>query len=125
MELKNIMIVDDSRTSRLIIKRCFEIAGYHDTRYIEAEDGLDALTVLNDNPVDMIVSDLNMPKIDGISLVKKLKQNEKTAPIHILIISSMDNEILINELKSLGIFGFINKPISPAKILEVLGERNG
>lgn len=123
MEYKKILLVDDSATSRMIIKRCFKIAGFQDSDYFEAEDGLDALTFFEENnSVDLIVTDLNMPKMDGNNLIKKLKINNKTSNIPVVIISSMGEELIEKELHDIGIKGIIKKPINPAKIMEVLGE---
>lgn len=122
MKYNKILLVDDSATSRMIIKRCLIIAGYRDSEYFEVEDGLEALTFFEEeNTVDLIVTDLNMPRMDGNNLIKKLKVNNKTRKIPILIISSMGNEIFPEELKALGIKGIIQKPISPAKIVDILG----
>ena len=122
MKYNKILLVDDSATSRMIIKRCLIIAGYRDSEYFEVEDGLEALTFFEEeNTADLIVTDLNMPRMDGNNLIKKLKVNNKTKKIPILIISSMGNEIFPEELKSMGIKGIIQKPISPAKIVDILG----
>ena len=71
MEYKKILIIDDSATSRMIIRRCFEIAEFHNSRYYEAEDGLRAVSFLQENIVDLILSDLKMPKMDGNTFIKK------------------------------------------------------
>ena len=122
MKYNKILLVDDSATSRMIIKRCLIIAGYRDSQYYEVEDGLEALTFFEEeNTVDLIVTDLNMPRMDGNNLIKKLNVNNKTKKIPILIISSMGDEVFPQELKSMGVKGVIQKPISPAKIIEILG----
>lgn len=122
---EKILIVDDSATSRMIIKRCFEIAGYKNSKYFEAEDGLEALTFLEGNQADLIVTDLNMPKMDGQNLIKKLKIKVNSSSIPVVVISSVANEAISNDLIKLGIKGIINKPISPEKINNILGEANG
>jgi CheY-like chemotaxis protein len=122
MKYNRILLVDDSATSRMIIKRCLKIAGYRESEYFEVEDGLEALTFFEeDNTADLIVTDLNMPRMDGNNLIKKLKVNKKTKKIPILIISSMGDDIFEDELKILGVKGVIQKPISPAKIIDILG----
>ena len=123
MLYKKILLVDDSATSRMIIKRCFTIAGFQDSDFFEAEDGLDALTFFEENnTVDLIVTDLNMPKMDGNNLIKKLRINEETKNIPIVIISSMGDEFNEKQLNELNIVGIIKKPISPSKIIEIIGE---
>lgn len=123
MLYKRILLVDDSATSRMIIKRCFTIAGFQDSEFFEAEDGLDALTFFEEaHSVDLVVTDLNMPKMDGNNLIKKLRINEGTKSIPIIIISSMGDEFDEKQLKKFNIVGIIKKPISPSKIIDILGE---
>lgn len=123
MNYNKILVVDDSATSRMIIIRCFKIAGFTESSFFEAENGLDALTFFeNKNSVDLIVTDINMPKMDGHNLIKKLKIDEETKMIPIVIISSMEEEASVGELNKMGIKGVIKKPISPVKIRETLGE---
>ena len=64
MDVKEILIVDDSATSRMIIKRCIDIAGFHDITYHEAEDGVKAMSFLDNNHVDLVLTDLKMPKME-------------------------------------------------------------
>ena len=122
MSYNNILIVDDSETSRMIIKRCFEMAGYQESTYYQAEDGLKALLHLQKINVDLVVTDLKMPKMDGHTFIRKLKVDEKTKRVPILVISSMGNEAIERELKNEGVMAIIRKPLSPAKVIEALGE---
>jgi two-component system, chemotaxis family, chemotaxis protein CheY len=125
MDFNNVLIVDDSATSRMIIKRCFDIAGYHDIQYHEAEDGLKAISFLEDNKVDLVLTDLKMPKMDGNTFVKKLRTKESTKDLPVIVISSMGNDVMESQLVEAGVKAIIRKPLSPAKVLEVLGELNG
>jgi two-component system, chemotaxis family, chemotaxis protein CheY len=120
MNYQKILIVDDSSTSRMIIKRCFEIAGCTEADYFEAEDGMEAMTLLHDTPIDLILTDLKMPKMDGRTLIQKLKITEHTGRIPVVVISSIGEEDAVEQLKSMGVRGVIRKPISPEKALRVL-----
>ncbi len=123
MKYEKIMIVDDSRTSRMIIKRCFVIAGYENADYREAEDGLAALNILKeDSGIDLIVSDLNMPRMDGSTFVKRLNTQKDLSEIPVIIISSMANDAVREELDGSSVFAIIRKPFSPVKLSEILGE---
>ena len=121
---ERILIVDDSATSRMIIKRCLEIAGFQDSSFLEAEDGIDALSILEENDADLIVTDLNMPKMDGTNFIKKLKIKENCKEIPIIVISSTVSESSIEEYTEMGVKGVISKPVSPEKISAALGESN-
>lgn len=125
MDVKEILIVDDSATSRMIIKRCIDIAGFHDITYHEAEDGVKAMSFLDNNHVDLVLTDLKMPKMDGNTFLKKLRAKEETKELPVIVISSMGNDVLESQLMEAGVLAIIRKPLSPAKVLEVFGENNG
>ncbi|MBN2442920.1 MAG: response regulator [Spirochaetales bacterium] len=122
MDWKNILIVDDSKTARMIIKRCLEIAGYTNIVFFEAEDGISALEFLKENTVDIIFTDLKMPKMDGKTFVLKLKCNEYTKQIPVIVITSMGNTFIDEQLITSGAHTVIQKPLSPLKMREALGE---
>ena len=121
MQYKKILIVDDSATSRMIMRRCFEIAGFRDSQYYEAENGLEAISFLQDHIVDLILSDLKMPKMDGTTLIKKLKTMDATRCIPVVVISSMGDDVLESQLYETGVKGVIRKPLSPEKVMATLG----
>jgi len=121
MSYEKILIVDDSSTSRMIIKRCFFIAGYENSEFIEAEDGLAALSLLKDHPVNLIISDLNMPRMDGGTFIKRLKMKEGISHIPVLVISSIGNDAVKDDLAGPNLLAVIRKPLSPSKIIEALG----
>ena len=122
MKYQKILITDDSATSRMIIKRCIEMAGFFDINYLEAEDGLQGLTILDKEKVDLIITDLKMPKMDGKTFIRKLKSNDDTKDIPVVVISSLDNTVLKDRLKREGVLAVIGKPLSPAKVLEFMEE---
>jgi len=115
------LIVDDSSTSRMITRRCLEMASTDPMTFLEAPDGAEALSVLQNESVDLIITDINMPKMDGMTFVWKVKMNERLEDTPILVLSSMKNERMENALLGLGVTSFIQKPISPAKVAEYVG----
>ncbi|MCK5199165.1 MAG: response regulator [Spirochaetales bacterium] len=122
MKYQKILITDDSGTSRMIIKRCIEMAGFFDIDYLEAEDGLQGLTILDKEKVDLIITDLKMPKMDGKTFIRKLKSNDNTKDIPVVVISSLDNAVLKERLEREGVLAVISKPLSPAKVLDFMEE---
>lgn len=122
MECRRMLIVDDSATSRMIIRRCFEMAGYGGVEFHEAADGLSAMSFLAESDVDLIVTDLKMPKMDGNTFIKKMRLQERFKRVPIVVISSMGNDVVEAELLSNGATVIIRKPVSPMKISEALGE---
>lgn len=111
-----IAIVDDSGTARMFIRRCLEMAGFQEAEIIEAENGKDALEKIRNAPVDLLLTDLTMPVMDGTTLLKWIKANPKLSELPVLVISSAGNPAKELELKGLGAMGVLDKPVSPAKL---------
>lgn len=119
---KAVMIVDDSPTSRMIIQRCIEMSGIEVDSFLFAENGIDALTMIDENPqTDLIVSDINMPKMDGQTFIRLIRNKPATAGIPIIVTSSIADGSIEIELNKIGITAFIKKPVSPEKILNAMG----
>lgn len=114
---KKIMTVDDSSSVRQMVGLTLKGAGYE---VVEAVDGKDALTKLKASPVDMVVTDLNMPNMDGITLIKELRAlpNFKFIPIVMLTTESQAGRK--QEGKTAGATGWIVKPFKPPQLLEVI-----
>jgi CheY-like chemotaxis protein len=121
----NILIVDDSETSRMIIKKCLVMSGHSEANYWEAEDGIKAMSILSSKPVDLVITDLNMPRMDGLTLVRKLRKGAMTKAMKVVVISSMGNQQIDAELQSLEVSSIIRKPVTPAKIIEAMGSEGG
>lgn len=117
----SVLIVDDSPTSRMIIQRCLEMTGIEVESFLYAENGIDGLSVLDDNEVDLIITDINMPKMDGLTFIRLLKNKKETSNIPIVVTSSIADGSIETELNKLGIHTIIKKPVSPEKVMRVLG----
>lgn len=122
---RTILIVDDSETSRMIIRKCFTMTGDEDSTFFEAGDGIHALSLLATSPVDLVVTDLNMPRMDGVTLLRKLRKGEKTKTLPVIVISSMGNDHLDQELRDLAVTAIIRKPLTPAKIRDAVPTEEG
>jgi two-component system chemotaxis response regulator CheY len=114
---KIVMTVDDSRSVRQMVSFTLQQAGY---QVIEAEDGADALRKLNGSKVNMVLTDLNMPNMNGIELTKALRADQayKFVPIILLTTESQDSKKL--EGKAAGATGWIVKPFKPEQLLAVI-----
>lgn len=118
--MKRIVIADDSATARMMIKRCLEIIGLAGAEFFEAENGKEALTLVKQNQADLLVSDLNMPVMDGETLLKWVKASPKLIDLPVLIITSAGNEAKCKQLMEMGAFAVANKPINPAILSNIL-----
>ncbi|MEA3465481.1 MAG: response regulator [Thermodesulfobacteriota bacterium] len=118
--MKRIVIADDSGTARMMIRRCLEIIGLAETEFVEAENGKEGLTMVKQAPTDLLISDLNMPIMDGETLLKWVKASPKLGDLPVLIITSAGNPAKSKQLLEMGAYSVINKPINPAMLSEVL-----
>lgn len=116
--MDKILIVDDSSLARTFVIRCFEVAGVTADNFVEASDGAKALDYINNNEVSLVVSDLNMPNIDGAHLSNEIKANKKSKHIPIVIITSAGSDEQVEELKEIGVNVVMSKPISPNDIID-------
>ena len=114
---KRVMAVDDSATVRQVLQMTLEGAGYE---VLEAVDGKDALNKLAGVPVDMMVTDLNMPNMDGITLITRLRAlpQYKFTPIIMLTTESQGERI--REGRQLGVQAWIVKPFRPEQLVEAV-----
>lgn len=118
--MKRIIVADDSQTARMFIKRCLQIVGLQDAEFIEAENGKEALTLLKESPSDLLVTDLNMPTMDGETLLKWVKGNPRLTEVPVMVVTSAGNPAKEKQLLELGAFCVLNKPVNPAVLREKL-----
>lgn len=107
---KNALVVDDSATMRQMIKATLATKGFE---AITAQDGEKALKILGDKTVDIIITDINMPNMDGIELIRQLRQNKNSAYTPILVITTEGNDTTKQAGKQAGASGWIVKPFKP------------
>jgi len=114
---KRVMAVDDSATVRQVLQMTLEGAGYE---VVEAVDGKDALDKLGRASVDMMVTDLNMPNMDGIDLIKRVRQSPGNRFMPIIMLTTESQPEKKQEGKAAGASGWIVKPFKPEQLLAVV-----
>lgn len=114
---KTIMTVDDSSSIRQMVSFTLKGAGYE---IIEAVDGKDALSKLNGKPIHMMLVDLNMPNLDGISLIREVRANENYKFIPLIMLTTESQAVKKQEGKAAGATGWIVKPFKPEQLLSVV-----
>lgn len=112
-----VLAVDDSRTVRDLLAYALHGAGYQVTL---AEDGQDALDRLAEAAPDAIISDINMPRLDGFGLIQALRQNERYRAIPILVLTTESAPELKARARAAGATGWIVKPFEPGKLVQAL-----
>jgi two-component system chemotaxis response regulator CheY len=124
----NILIVDDSKTIRSVIKKTLDIAGVPVGDLYEAENGKEALDVMNSNWIDLIFADINMPVMNGIEMVKKMSEDNTLEKTPVIIVSTEGSKTRIDDLLELGVRAYLRKPINPVDlrniVREVMGDYN-
>lgn len=116
---KTILTVDDSTTMRQMVAFTLSKAGFN---ILEAEDGVAALDLLKGQSADLIITDVNMPRMDGITLVKNLRALPQFKFTPILILTTESGQDMKAKGKECGATGWIVKPFSPEKLLDVVGK---
>jgi two-component system chemotaxis response regulator CheY len=114
---KTVLIVDDSATIRQLVAFALKGAGYD---VVEAVHGKDALGKLDDAPIDMMLIDLNMPEMDGIEFIKKVRGNAASKFTPIVMLTTESQEAKKQEGKKAGASGWIVKPFKPAELVELV-----
>lgn len=114
---KRVMTVDDSATVRQVLFNTLSAAGYD---VVQARDGQEALEKLHDTRIDILVTDLNMPRIGGIELIKAVRQQPGNRFMPIIMLTSVDQPELKQAGKSAGASGWVTKPFRPEQLLAVV-----
>ncbi|RME00947.1 MAG: response regulator [Calditrichaeota bacterium] len=112
---KTILVADDSSTIRKLLSLTLKSNGYH---VISASDGMEALEILTASKIDLLITDLNMPNIDGYELVRSVRENEIYQSIPIIILSSENESEDIQKGLQVGANSYLVKPFIPGKIQE-------
>ena len=118
----NVLIVDDSGSMRAVIKKVINISGFQVDHCLEAGNGKQALGLLMDNWVDVIVSDINMPEMNGLELLEELRRNDTLREIPVIMITTEGSDERMKEAFARGAKGFVKKPFLPEEIKKVLYE---
>ena len=125
----SVLIVDDSRVMRSFIRRVMVLSGFEVAECFEASDGEEALSQLREHGVDVILTDINMPRMNGEELLRRLEADGVLKSVPALVISTDATKDRILRMLSLGAEGYMSKPFSPETLREelerVLGDRDG
>src|ERR1044071_2479354 len=117
MSNKSLLAVDDSATFRqLLCMSLTRVDGITQANITEAADGQDALEKLRDRNFDLVLTDIRMPRMDGLELIKKLRNDMNETALPIIIISTKGSEEDVELGMRLGASGYLSKPISMARL---------
>jgi len=114
----NILIVDDSTAIRKILIRVLRQTGLVIGEVFEARDGLEALEIVKNHPLNLVLSDINMPNMDGLSLLAELKASETWRNLPVVMITTEGSEEKVGQAIRLGSAAYIRKPFTAEQIQE-------
>lgn len=118
----NILVADDSETMRAVVKKTVEMSGVPVGEFHEAANGKEALAILENNWIDVILSDINMPEMGGMELLRAVNASKDYRRIPLIFITTESSEARVEEAKRLGVAGYIKKPFVPETIKTILYE---
>lgn len=114
---QTILTVDDSRTMRDMLRMALAEAGFN---VLQAVDGVDGLEVLQRSTPDVIVTDINMPKMDGFGLIEAVRQDSRYRKVPILVLTTESDSAKKMRAKEAGATGWIVKPFEPMKLIAAI-----
>ncbi|HAL45039.1 MAG TPA: hypothetical protein DCP47_03855 [Phycisphaerales bacterium] len=115
-----ILIVDDSALTRKIVRRVIEMTQMDVDEFLDAENGQEALKILKNTNVDLVLSDLNMPEMSGVEMVHQMKTTPDTKSIPVVIISTESKTARIRELLAEGVKDYLHKPFTPEEFKSLI-----
>lgn len=115
-----VLVVDDSSSIRAIIKKIIKVSGFEVSAFFDASDGKEALAVMEAGRVDLVLTDINMPEMNGLELITRMKQDPALASIPVVVVSTEGSEKKMVQAMSLGAVGYVKKPFVPEEIKKTL-----
>jgi len=112
------LIVDDSSVMRKIVERSLRQAGIEEMVVHEAGNGIEALELLRAGKMDLILSDINMPAMDGLELLRQIKTQNLAPGVPVVMITTESSEEHVREAIASGARGYIRKPFTPEQVKE-------
>ena len=116
----DVMVVDDSPAMRRFIRRVIEVSGFTVGKYFEAGHGVEALAELDRNWVDVVLTDINMPVMDGEALVAEMRRRAHLRTVPVIVISTDATDARMDQLNELGAQAYVTKPFAPERLREEL-----
>lgn len=114
---KTILTVDDSRTMREMLLIALQEAGFN---VLQAEDGMMGLEVLKDRQADVIITDINMPRLDGFGFIEHVRRDSTHRAVPILVLTTESDAEKKSRARSVGATGWIVKPFHPVKLVDAI-----
>jgi CheY-like chemotaxis protein len=118
--IRRILIVDDSGISRKVVQHCLEYSGLKGREFLHADNGISALAVLDTQPIDLLVTDLSMPVMDGHQLLRVMSSRPELAGVKVIVSTSLASGAWEAELKRFRVGAVVRKPLTQDSFSAVL-----
>ncbi len=112
----SVLVVDDSAAMRGFIRRVLDMSGFDVGEVFEAGDGLEALAILEDSTIDVVLTDINMPRMNGEELMLHLREDADLSEVPVLVLSADSSEARVGRMMAAGARGYLPKPLSPERL---------
>jgi two-component system, chemotaxis family, chemotaxis protein CheY len=112
----NILIVDDSPPMRAVIKKTIRVSGFNVGRVFEASNGREALEILRREWMDLVLSDYNMPEMNGLDLLSEMKEDELLRSVPVVMVTTEGSRERVELFEQMGVSGYIQKPFTPEEV---------
>jgi two-component system, chemotaxis family, chemotaxis protein CheY len=116
----DVLIVDDSAPIRKILRHLLLESDLAIGKIVEAADGIEAVELLKTESVNVILTDVNMPRMDGLELVRHLRSTEEWKNVPVILVTTEGSEAAIVDVAKLGIAGYVRKPFSLEQVRDAL-----
>jgi two-component system, chemotaxis family, chemotaxis protein CheY len=125
----NILLVDDSNVVKAVLMKILAGSSLNINQVFDAANGVEALKTLNANTIDLVLTDINMPVMDGFELIERMNLDIMLKNIPVIVVSTEGSLTRVSYLEEMGIKGYVRKPFVAQDIIsvinEVLGAKNG
>ena len=122
----NMLIVDDSLPMRSVIMKAIKASGFGTANFFQASDGRDALRILKDEWLDLVITDFNMPDMNGLELISEMKKDDDLSSVPVIVVTTEGSEQRVAEFLEKGAAAYVKKPFTPEiikeKLTQILGE---
>jgi two-component system, chemotaxis family, chemotaxis protein CheY len=125
----NILLVDDSNVVKAVLMKILAGSSLTINQVFDAANGVEALKILNANAIDLVITDINMPVMDGFELIERMNLDIMLKNIPVIVVSTEGSLTRVSYLEEMGIRGYVRKPFVAQDIIsvinDVLGAKNG
>lgn len=114
---KNILVVDDSPSTRQAVSLMLNRNGY---TVFSAVDGIDALRKVGEEKVDLVITEINLPNLDGLALAREIRRDRKSGHIPVVVFTIENNKEIRGRAETLGVCGWLEKPLKPEQLIAMV-----